>query len=150
MTAATKSTSILQRFPLCRYLFFWWSVGCLLLAASSTSTTNAKENDQKDVLLLNEAGVPLQVYWVHPQTRQLSLMTANGPCQPGGSVPLQSFAHHEFEVHEIGSCDQTKDKTCRRAIFEVSPHDDQSTFLLVIFSWVFLLFSSSIHYYFLY
>jgi hypothetical protein len=89
-------------------------------------------NQQKDILLLNEANVPLQVYWVHPQTRQLTLMTTDAPCQPGSTVPLQSFAHHEFEVHEVGSCDSTADKTCRRAIFQVSPHDDQSTFLLVL------------------
>lgn len=94
-----------------------------LLLLTTTITHAAKE---KDVLLFNEAGVNIDVYWVHPQTKAIHRMTDDNEVTDGTHIPLKSFASHEFEIHEAGDCGSTGDKTCRRTIFQVSPHDDQS------------------------
>ena len=103
----------------------------LLWLAPAAAKRKAASSLQKDVTLINESHGKLNVYWVHPTTRALSIMNADAPVLPGVSIPLQSFVNHEFEIHEVasdatGECVSSPDKTCRRAIFQVTPHDDQS------------------------
>ncbi|CAB9518364.1 Probable prolyl 4-hydroxylase [Seminavis robusta] len=106
-----------------------------LVVLSLASPPLVWAGEQKDVTLFNEAGLSIDVFWVHPQNGGIHKMTADGEViKDGLSIPLKSFAGHEFEVHEVpnpstGECDTTDSKTCRRAIFQVTPYDDQVIFI---------------------
>lgn len=87
------------------------------------------QQDQKNVLLHNEAGVNIDVYWVHPMTKEIHRMTGDAEVTDGATIPLQSYAHHEFEIHEAGDCGSTGDQTCRRTVFQVNTNDDQQVYI---------------------
>ena len=117
---------------------------CLLVLVCTAQWTTAKaakaKAAQKNVRLFNEADVGVDVFWVHPQEGSIHKMTGDSEIiGPGMNIDLKSFAGHEFEIHEVGACDNNGDKTCRRVIFEVNENDDQSTLYRIVltiwFAW---------------
>lgn len=108
------------------------SLGPALAAISLVWLATAAPQTQKDVVLFNEAGVTIDVYWVHPQTKEIHRMTGENEVKDGMHVPLKSFADHEFEIHEAGDCGTSAggdSGVCRRTVFQVTPHDDQKVYL---------------------
>jgi len=65
---------------------------------------------------------------VHPMTKEIHRMTSENEVKDGMHVPLKSFAHHEFEIHEAGDC-VNESGVCRRTMFQVSPNDDQKVYI---------------------
>ena len=109
----------------------WAALLCLLVA----STANAgrppitNKNTSRGIKILNESGSRVEVYWIHPQTREGTLMSSPDVMN-GASFPLNSFVGHEFELRELpstttGAC-KGDDNVCHTATFAVSENDDQS------------------------
>eukprot|EP00545_Synedropsis_sp_CCMP1620_P005232 CAMPEP_0119012334 /NCGR_PEP_ID=MMETSP1176-20130426/6401_1 /TAXON_ID=265551 /ORGANISM="Synedropsis recta cf, Strain CCMP1620" /LENGTH=456 /DNA_ID=CAMNT_0006965269 /DNA_START=13 /DNA_END=1383 /DNA_ORIENTATION=- len=92
-----------------------------------TSTTWSLQTDRA-IRMFNEAGVKVEIYWINPQTRAASLMSAPH-VYDGAQFPLNSFVGHEFEVREVpnlasGAC-SSADKVCHSTNFIVTDHDNQ-------------------------
>jgi len=90
------------------------------------------QQQQRRATVANEAGVDIDVYWIHPGNKGIHKMTSEGQViKSGSNMDVNSFAGHEFEIHEVpnalGECEGAADKTCRRVIFQVSDSDYQST-----------------------
>jgi len=95
----------------------------LVIAGPETSKTTTR-----GFKIMNYSGFTIELYWVHPDTREGSLMS-NPNIMNGGDFALNSFIGHEFEVRELpstrtGLC-ESKDQTCRNDFFVVSENDDQ-------------------------
>lgn len=95
---------------------------CCVIAVGQASTN-------RDILVINEAGVAAEVHWIDSSSRNTVLLSDNGGIRDGGQIPLNSFVGHEFEVREMpspqtGECDN-EDKVCRTAHFIVSDSEDQ-------------------------
>lgn len=97
----------------------------LFFAVSLVCSKNARSNDRK-ITILNESGAGIEIYWIHPTTGELSLMT-NPIIFPGADYVLNSFVSHSFKVVEVpgksGSCRQPG--ACGYGNFAVSINDDQ-------------------------
>ena len=83
---------------------------------------------ERNIKIVNESGGRIEVYWIHPQTREGSLMSTPD-VQNGATFPLNSFVGHEFEIREkpsktTGVC-KSADQTCKQGFFAVSENDDQ-------------------------
>jgi hypothetical protein len=83
---------------------------------------------ERNIKIINESGSRVEIYWIHPQTREASLMSSPD-VQNGATFPLNSFVGHEFEVREkpsasTGVC-KSADQTCKQGFFKVSENDDQ-------------------------
>jgi len=108
----------------------------LLITVCSIAVTTAKTTKSRGVnrhiKIINNAGTKIEVYWIHPQTRQTSLMS-DPVVVNGAEFPLDSFVGHEFELREVpdssGECSKSETKQCRQAFFAVSENDDQSALL---------------------
>lgn len=72
--------------------------------------------------ILNEGQSKVELYWIHPQTRDAVIMS-NPDIIPGAEFPLDSFVAHEFEVREL-KC-QTDIGSCKKCGFAVSSNEDQ-------------------------
>jgi len=95
----------------------------LITAGPATTKTTAR-----DIKILNNSGSRVELYWVHPDTREGFLMS-DPHILNGADFSLNSFIGHEFEVRELpsmrtGSC-KSKDQTCRNGFFAVSENEDQ-------------------------
>lgn len=77
------------------------------------------------------------LYWVHPQTREETLMSDEQGIMPGADFPLNSFVGHEFNAHEQppqpGTACLNIEQTCRQASFQVSDSDEQIVHLTADF-----------------
>ncbi|GKY93533.1 hypothetical protein MPSEU_000320700 [Mayamaea pseudoterrestris] len=84
--------------------------------------------DQRDIKIINESKVRIDVKWINPNTRQPADSTI-GPdgLIYGGETGLNSFAGHSFVVEELANAKTKKclHKLCRKAYFTVSKHEDQ-------------------------
>lgn len=103
----------------------------LLLLAMSACLVQAARSLKRSIQMLNESGNRIEIYWVHPQTKESKLMS-QAPVVPGARFPLQTYVGHEFEMRELpfektGECNSTE-KTCRITSFVVSDNDDQGMF----------------------
>lgn len=88
-------------------------------------------NTERAIRMFNEAGVKVEIYWINPQTREGSLMSAPH-VYDGAQFPLNSFVGHEFEVREVvnaqtGEC-ASADKVCHSSNFIVTENDNQGAF----------------------
>ncbi len=89
-------------------------------------TTKATE---RPIKILNESGSKVEIYWIHPQTGALSLMSTPNVLN-GASFNLNSFIGHEFEIRELpssktGVCKGTE-QTCRTNYLSVTENSEQS------------------------
>lgn len=122
------------------------SVLCSFIGRNTVMTVTAKrssapatnKNTARNIKILNESGSRVEIHWIHPETREASLMSSPNVMN-GASFPLNSYVGHEFEVRELpsvksGVCGGTEDggdQTCKSKFFEVSENDDQSEYSTV-------------------
>jgi hypothetical protein len=113
-----------------------WSAITFLLATAAC-VGQAARADKRSIQMLNDSGFKVEVYWIHPVTKEASLMSSNGVLA-GATFPLQTFVGHEFEMREVpsektGAC-TSPDQTCRNTFFTITENDDQST--CIEYSWI--------------
>jgi hypothetical protein len=103
----------------------WKSLVLLLLSPLLTCSRQVDRN----LRILNESGGRVELYWVHPETRALSLMSTPF-IYDGATFPLQTYVGHEFEVRELPSTKtgECGDETCKIGLFAISGNDDQRKF----------------------
>ncbi|KAL7569271.1 hypothetical protein ACA910_016823 [Epithemia clementina (nom. ined.)] len=90
------------------------------------SMTVAAQATGRKIQILNESKSRIEVYWIHPHTREASLMSTPDIMQ-GADFVLDSFVGHEFQVQEKKTCkDGVHKKECRKCNFVVSENDDQN------------------------
>ena len=70
-----------------------------LVDAKAPPTTKATE---RPIKILNESGSKVEIYWIHPNTGALALMSSPNVLN-GASFNLNSFIGHEFEIRELPS-----------------------------------------------
>ena len=96
-----------------------------LTSASAPPTTKATE---RPIRILNESGSKVEIYWIHPQTGELSLMSAPNVLN-GASFNLNSYIGHQFEIRELpsaktGVC-KGEEQTCRTNFLAVTENSEQ-------------------------
>jgi len=92
-------------------------------AGPTTTKTTAR-----DILFVNDYISRVEVYWVHPDTREGFLMSSPD-IMSGADFNLNSYIGHEFEIREkpsakTGLC-KSEDQTCRNSFVKVSQNFDQ-------------------------
>mmetsp|Transcript_24881 Transcript_24881/g.58769 ORF Transcript_24881/g.58769 Transcript_24881/m.58769 type:complete len:469 (-) Transcript_24881:284-1690(-) len=92
-----------------------------------TTKTMAKNIDRA-VKIINNSGSRVELYWIHPETREVALMTEPHILN-GADFALNSYVGHMFELREVpskstGVC-KSEDQTCRNGFFYVSENEDQ-------------------------
>ena len=75
----------------------------------------------------NESGVKLDIFWIHPTTRELAASHTSGDgIVFGAESGILSYVGHEFEVREMpnkhGKCHDTE---CRKTYFACNDNEDQ-------------------------
>jgi hypothetical protein len=107
-----------------------WNLDFLVIWTLLSSAIAQKQTTKKSVTIVNDSGGPLALYWVHPTTREATLLSS--PSIPLGSeFPVDSFEGHEFEIRELpdqrsGLCSSAPDQSCGVKYFVVSENNDQS------------------------
>jgi 2OG-Fe(II) oxygenase superfamily len=117
----------------------------LLLIVVSGASQSSKRGTNRHIKFMNDSGSKIEVYWVHPDTRETVLMSAPN-VMVGADFPLDSYVGHEFEIREVpdgpnGECRHKKkqqqlesntsadgeddDLTCRHTYVTVSVNDEQ-------------------------
>jgi hypothetical protein len=96
------------------------------LVGGAVPATN--KSTTRSIKIINESGSKVEVYWIHPQTREGSLMSSPNILN-GAVFTLNSFVSHEFEARELpsektGHC-KSEDKICKTTNFVVSANFDQ-------------------------
>jgi hypothetical protein len=88
----------------------------------------------RPVRVLNQCGVKVDIYWIHPDTGELASSSTNGDgVMFGGETGIDSYVGHEFEVREV---ENNKTKRCRTInkclhnTFAVNTNEEQSKFNL--------------------
>jgi hypothetical protein len=97
-----------------------------LVGGAPSPLTN--KSTERPIKIINESGGKVEVYWIHPQTGEGSLMTTPSILH-GAVFTLNSFISHKFQAREVpsektGHC-KSKDKICKKADFVVSANSDQ-------------------------
>jgi len=95
----------------------------LVIAGPSTNKSTTRS-----IKIVNNSGPRLELYWVHPDTRVGSLMSAPS-ISNGGDFSLDSYIGHEFEIRELpskrtGFC-ESEGQICRNGYFVVSENAEQ-------------------------
>eukprot|EP00527_Entomoneis_sp_CCMP2396_P003937 CAMPEP_0198147638 /NCGR_PEP_ID=MMETSP1443-20131203/36914_1 /TAXON_ID=186043 /ORGANISM="Entomoneis sp., Strain CCMP2396" /LENGTH=485 /DNA_ID=CAMNT_0043812051 /DNA_START=186 /DNA_END=1643 /DNA_ORIENTATION=- len=99
-----------------------WIVLLLLLGSCVNVVTSAANGKARKFVTLNEGTRKIELYWIHPQTRDAVIMS-NPDIMPGADFPLDSFIGHAFEAREM-KCKQDLG-SCKKCAFKVSSNDDQ-------------------------
>jgi len=98
----------------------------LLLLLSLFDGVVRGDGTQRNIMVFNDSGRDVEIFWVHPHTKDLTVMTEGG-LMAGADMPLSSYVGHTFKVHELpnrntGACTF---KECRKTQFIVTQHNDQ-------------------------
>jgi hypothetical protein len=109
----------------CRMNLRYGLVAVLLLLLGAI---DAKDPKSRSIRIQNESGHKLEVYWVHPQTKEKSLQS-DPHVLNGATFNLNSFITHHFEVRELpgtktGVCGG-ENQSCRLGYFTVNKNEDQ-------------------------
>jgi len=102
----------------------------LLLAFQPCAGRRRKESNPKSrsVRVLNDSGVRIDIFWIHPDTRKLAASHTDGDgVEFGAETGISSYVSHAFEVQELPSKKTGKcsEKMCKKAYFTVSQNEDQ-------------------------
>ena len=97
----------------------------VVVVCSVDAQSNKKRGVERHIKIINESGSKVEVYWVHPSSRETVLMS-DPHVVNGAEFPLDSFVGHEFEVRELpASNGECREQVCRQAYFKVSENDEQ-------------------------
>lgn len=102
----------------------------VVLCLAFCATVKAKQQ-ARGIQISNSSNRRLEVYWIHPDTKELVLQT-NPLIYHGATFSLNSFVGHAFEVRELpasktGVCGDvdSSNTECRRGYFTVNANNDQ-------------------------
>jgi len=107
----------------------------LLLSAPRAALARSKRKHgnplARSVRVLNESGVKIDLFWIHPETRQLADSHSSGEgVMYGGETGISSYVGHTFEVQEMpGKLGKCLHKLCRKAYFTVNQNEEQCKFI---------------------
>ena len=122
-----------------------------LTTAETTATAEASSNEIS-LQIINDSRSSFQVYWVNPDDDDDDeigsyIKLTNEPREPKSITSFATFAGHEFELRELpqlenGECNNTVDKTCRRALLKLPEHreGEEGKFCCDLGSFFFLYF----------
>jgi len=105
---------------------------CWVANASLSSYQRKRKGhhpSQRDIMIKNLSGGTIDMFWINPETRELTASNFDGGLVYGGESGLNSYIGHSFEVREIpskrtGKCKMT---ICRKAYLTVNANEEQST-----------------------
>eukprot|EP00934_Nitzschia_sp_Nitz4_P002682 Nitzschia sp. Nitz4//scaffold246_size28974//4729//6245//NITZ4_008081-RA/size28974-snap-gene-0.1-mRNA-1//1//CDS//3329543909//2672//frame0 len=119
---------------------FWRSSLLLLVSLVLALLAQANKGLERNIKLLNTSGSKVEIYWVHPTTGALTLMSAPDVMN-GATFALDSFIGHEFEIRELASAKTGECKgegqVCRTNYMTVTENSDQTATLNKDFEIVF-------------
>ena len=102
-----------------------FSVSCRVASGARSRHAHPMK---RNIRVINESGVTLDVFWIHPGTRELAHSNTNGDgCAYGSDVNIDTFVGHEFQIIEIpakGSKGCAR-PACQRTAITVSTAEDQ-------------------------
>ena len=117
--------------PLSRLQLCLLSLATLLIVPTRTLAARRRKNshpDQRDIKIINESKVTIDVRWIDPTTHQPAASNLeSGGLVYGGETGLNSYAGHNFLVEELPNTKTQKclHKMCRKAYFSVTKGEDQ-------------------------
>ncbi len=98
-----------------------------VLSWCAISSVNGAAGDPRNINIHNESGAKVELYWIHPNTRE-AVLQSTPYIYNGATFALNSFVSHAFEIREIpgksGKC-AGNDDTCRVGYFAVNENDEQ-------------------------
>lgn len=102
----------------------------LLLQAASGASRIRKDGNPtaRDIQIINQSDVKVDVFWVNPQSQELVKSVDTGILK-GTDSQINSYIGHEFEIQEVarkttGAC-RGENNECRKVRFVVTSNDDQ-------------------------
>lgn len=105
---------------------------CVEMGVMASGTTRSRRKNgnpqSRSVRVMNHAGVPIDIFWIHPHTNELAPSHTSGEgVRFGGETGISSYVGHNFEVQELPSPKTKKcqGKLCRKAYFTVNTNEDQ-------------------------
>lgn len=105
-----------------------WQLFFAIVTMASLSSSTRMRSTNRSIKIVNFSGTKIEVFWIHPETRETSLMS-DPHVVVGAEFPLESYVGHEFEIREVadakGECSKSEDKVCRHTYFQVSDNDEQ-------------------------
>ena len=116
-----------------------------LVVCTNTVTVNAvgtarnrRKNgnpQSRSVRVMNKSVARIDIFWIHPTTRELAPSHTEGDgVMYGGETGISSYIGHEFEIVELPSKKKKKClyKECRKTHFTVNTKEEQCTFTINI------------------
>ncbi|CAB9520221.1 prolyl 4-hydroxylase [Seminavis robusta] len=100
----------------------------LLLVVASARIQNDDNPTGRDIHIVNQSDVKVDIFWVNPQTKELVKSIDTGILKGTDSI-INSYMGHEFEIQELplkttGKC-LGENEECRKAHFVVTSNEDQ-------------------------
>lgn len=78
---------------------------------------------------MNQCGFGVDVFWIHPETRELADSNTQGEgIMYGSESGISSYVGHEFEIQEMPKTSTQQCRipdACRTAYFTVNSNEDQ-------------------------
>lgn len=86
----------------------------------------------RSIRVMNESGVKIDLFWIHPETQQLADSHSSGEgVMYGAETGINSYVGHAFEVQEMKSrWGRCKTNPCRKAFFTVNQNEEQCMYCL--------------------
>ena len=133
MTMASVRVSSIQRcLPILLILFIAYAYTDTVNAVGTARNRRKHGNPQsRSVRVMNKSGVRIDIFWIHPHTRELAPSHTDGDgVMYGGETGISSYIGHEFELVELPSKKTQKcaQNECRKTYFAVNTNEDQCTF----------------------
>ena len=105
-------------------------INAIEVKAAGTARNRRKNGNpqSRSVRVMNKSGVRIDIFWIHPHTRELAPSHTDGEgVMYGGETGISSYIGHEFEVVELPSKKTKKclEKECRKTYFAVNTKEDQ-------------------------
>lgn len=127
-TTMAMSRRILRAVPLLPLLLLLLWTPAAVLARNKRKHGNPLA---RSVRVLNESGVKIDLFWIHPETRQLADSHSSGEgVMYGAETGISSYVGHTFEVQEMpGRFGECLHKLCRKAYFTVNRNEEQCKYL---------------------
>ena len=98
----------------------------LLLSLMSIPTGGQQSNLARPIQFLNQSGRNIELYWIHPLTRE-QVLQSNPLIHNGASFSLNSYIGHEFEIRETPTkgSNYCADRECNVSFVNVTGAEDQ-------------------------
>lgn len=119
-------------FPLLlTFLFLCMDTATVKAVGTARNRRKNGHPHSRSVRVMNKSGLRIDVFWIHPTTRELAPSHTEGEgIMFGGESGISSYVGHEFEVVELPNKKTKKcaQKECRKTHFTVNTNEDQCKF----------------------